>query len=162
MKRIGILILVLLINIVTVVAQKQDREFFIKPKNEVENSKCELSIKELSLLSQNTKPDSLMIIISHSGKDEKIIFGKRRLYNAKALFTKAESKNIRPSESVMVAEGERISNQGYLDFYVQGALELRITFKKNRDLYIRPCSLNFPDEKYCSTELEKLFYPCKK
>lgn len=162
MKTVISLILLLLINFVNAEAQKLEGEFSLKPKNKVENSNCEIKLRDLDVLIQHTKPESSILIISQIGKNERIGFGKRRLYNAKAFFTKVESRYSRPPESVVIAEAERVDGEGHLDFYIQGELNLRINFKKNRDLYIRPCSLNFPDEKYCSTKLEKLFYPCKK
>lgn len=163
MKNVYILVLIVFFCVRITIAQEQDNQFPLKPKTEVKNSSCELNTAELDVLSQYTKKNESIIIISHLGKNEKSIFGKRRLHNAETFFTKGVNSSFtRPLESLLIAEGEKVSSKGYLDFYVRGELELRIFFGKNKDLSVSPCAFNFPDEKPCSTDYEKLLYPCKK
>ncbi len=162
MKNVYILVVIVLFCLRTTIAQEQDNQFSLKPKVEVKNSSCELNTKELDVLSQYSKKSKLIIIISHLGEIENSAFGKRRLHNAKTFFTKGVNSSFtRSLESLLTAEGEKVSDKGYLDFYVEGELELRIVFGKNKDLSVSPCAFNFPDEKPCETDYEKLLYPCK-
>lgn len=141
----------------------QNETFIIKPKVEVKFDSCQENNSELSILNQYTKQDDLIIVISHLGKDEKESYGQRRLYNAMTFLTKGfNAEYNRTPESILVAEGKRVDEKGYLDFFTKGNLELRIFLGKNRDLRVPPCVLQAPEEKPCSTDFEKLFYPCKK
>ncbi len=160
MKRVVILGLFLFLGSAGLTAQMTKEKASWTPKTVVENSNCELKLLEMDALIQQTGRDFLMIVISHLGKDEDERFANRRLHNAKVFFTGTESKYNRPLETVVTGEGVPVDGEGYLDLYIRGELELRISFKRNRDLFVRPCALNFPTEKYCSTAFEKLFYPC--
>ncbi|HEX8368003.1 MAG TPA: hypothetical protein VF604_05635 [Pyrinomonadaceae bacterium] len=133
----------------------------LKPKKIIETPTCESNMTELGFLNQYSKGNEFVLIISHTGQNEKKYFGERRLYNAKIFLTKGFVSINRTPESIIIAQGERVSQKGYLDFFVDGILELRIFFDKNQDFFLGTCVLDYPYEKPCSSAYDKLFYPCK-
>lgn len=162
MTNLYILVLTVFFCFQITIAQGQDRYFPLTPKVVIEKSNCELNSRELDILNQSTKQDELIIIVSYLGKNENNSFGQRRLHNAKTLLLKRSiAQHNRPSESILIVNGEQAEDRGYLDFYIKGHLELRIFINKNQDLSVLPCAFNLPDEKPCETDFEKLFYPCK-
>ena len=145
-----------------VILAQEEQMSPLKPKVKINFTSCEANNSELSILNQYTPDNEIVIIISHLRKDEKKQYGRRRLHNAKIFLTRGFRKEFnRLQEYVLTAEGEEVKKQGYLDFYVKGKIELRIFFKRNIDLIVSPCVLQFPEEKPCETDYEKLFYPCK-
>jgi hypothetical protein len=132
-----------------------------KPKTEVKKPSCEFNTLELSTLSQHSDLSNLIIIVSHLGVSEKNKFAIRRLANARLFLTLPNQESRRDISSIILSEGEKVIGLGYLDFYVKGELELRIYISKNKDLFLSDCILNYPDEKACSTDYSKQFYPCK-
>jgi hypothetical protein len=135
---------------------------WLKPKKIIDTPTCESNVTELGILNQYSKRNEFILIVSHTGQNEKEYFGERRLYNAKTFLTKAFVPEYnRVPESIIIAQGERVSQKGYLDFFIGGILELRIFFPKNRDFFLGKCVLDYPTEKPCSLTHNKLFYPCK-
>ncbi len=160
-KNIFLLILIVFLYCGVGSAQQEDKLFPLKPKVEVKITNCHENNSELSILTQYTDENDLITINSHLGMDEKINYGQRRLHNAETFLTKSfNSECNRPVESILIAEGKRVKGKGHLDFFVKGKLDLRIFFNKNQDFNVPPC-ISTPEEKPCSTDFEKLFYPCK-
>jgi hypothetical protein len=169
MKKLLIAKLVLLIVTMPIWGQSSDKIFPLHPKagGGVRASDCTVKFDSIRafMLTASAKKDALIIIMSHLGKEESARLGKRRLYNAKTYLTSIafDLKYRRDSESILIAEGEReAQGAGFLDFYIEGEIELRIFFEKNEDLLLGSCVLNQSYEKFCKTDFEKLFYPCKK
>ncbi len=135
----------------------------LTPKSVVEKTTCFTNSNEMEILNyDNRLPMSAVIIVSHLGIDEKVNVGKRRLNNAKIFLSKERDPQYgRSLESIVVAEGDRSKDKGFVDFFVGGQLELRIFLPKNRDLLVQPC-VGEPEQKECATKLQRLFYPCKK
>lgn len=131
------------------------------PKVVISNRDCGLKTNQLDNLVQNWESTTLVIIVSHARRDEKSKFGSRRLYNAKTYFTMEGLKNRRSTDLVLTAHGETAADDGYLDFYIQGELELRILFRKNDDLRLGDCAPDSADGT-CPTTFDKMFYPCKR
>jgi len=162
MEKILVLILIFVLSFSAVSAQEQNQTFPLKPKEQIEEPNCETNGYAVATLNQYTSQNELIIIVSHTGTNEKESFGKRRLHNAKAFLNKAFLKEYsRSLESILVAEGEKVKGKGYLDFYIAGKLELRIYLRKNTDFYLVECVLDHPYEKPCSSDLSKSLYPCK-
>lgn len=145
-----------------VFSQTQD-ELNLSSVMTLEKASCEMNSAFLINLIQNTARDKFIIVVSHQGNNEKKNFGQRRLNNVEIFFTtnSSEPSNNRLSNSFLTAEGKKSDKNSFWDFYVAGKLELRIFFDKNQDLNVYPCVFT-PEEKPCSTNHEKLLYPCKK
>jgi hypothetical protein len=145
-----------------VAAQQSMAQNSLKPKSEIRKTNCEENNLVLINLDQSNDRNDLIIIISHSAKNEKKVMGARRLHNAVTFLTKSfEREYNRTANSIITAKGATTDDKAYLDFFVKGQLELRIFFDRNRDLRLPPCVFLFPKEKPCSTDFEKMYYPCK-
>lgn len=154
--------LITLLTFTAVVAQGQNSPVFLKPVVEVNSPSCNENNSRMSILNQYSDRSDLIIIVSRLGSNERKNIGLRRLHNAETFFNQGlRAESTRPLESILLAEGRRVQGKGYLDFFVKGKLELRIFFETNHDLRVPPCVLLFPEEKACSSDFEKLFYPCK-
>jgi hypothetical protein len=154
------LILLLFCVISNSFGQSRETDGFT-PKTIIDTHKCESSVREVGALNEHSERNEFILIISHLGENETESFGKRRLDNAKTFLTKGFVSINRAPESVIIAQGERVSQKGYLDFFVKGILELRVFFPKNRDFFLGTCVLNYPQEKQCSLAYDKLYFPCK-
>ncbi|HEX9961723.1 MAG TPA: hypothetical protein VGB00_12360 [Pyrinomonadaceae bacterium] len=162
MEKILILIFIFVFSFSAVSAQEQNQTFPLIPKYQIEEPSCDTSQNAVGGLKNYFSRNELIIIISHTGTNEKESFGKRRLHNAKMFYDKAFLKEYtRPPESILIAEGEKVKGRGYLDFYIAGKLELRIVFRKNADLWIGKCVIDPGYEKPCKDDLSKWLYPCK-
>ena len=161
------LILITIVNIFcfssVIFAQEENVVFSLKPKDEVKKPSCELNSMFLTILSQQTDSNDLLIIVSHLGKTERAIYGQRRLANAKTFFVSTDLSKLfrRSTNSIILAVGERVEGNGFVDFYVKGELMVRLNTPKNKDLFLIDCVLTGEFEKPCSSKLSRSFYPCK-
>jgi len=102
------------------------------PKVELTVTACENNAFALSgLTGLDPRDENNLIIISHAGTKEKSKYGARRLHNAKLFFS--SRLNIDP-DLLITGEGFQIAGRGYLDFFLQGVLALRLYFPADRDL----------------------------
>ncbi len=144
-------------------AQTTSSQTSFEPKFVVDTARCEENSSQLSILNQYSDKDAMIFVISHAGKGEKKDIGQRRLDNSLTFLTQGFKKEYnRTIQSIVIAEASDSVANGYLDFFVQDRLELRIKFKRNYDLQIGVCVWNVPYERPCSSDFEKLFYPCKR
>ena len=123
----------------------------------------------LDVVHQKTAPDQLIIVIARLGDgDARPNLNQRRLENARAYWTKFlyEEHRCTP-ETIILAEGERVTGHGRLEFYVGGKLVGMLKVARNADLYIGECYP--PDDSYirngvfnpCEVKSNKIFYPCR-
>src|SRR5207244_8949841 len=86
---------------------------------------CGDNIAVLDVLTQRTSPDKLIIVIAHLGDGEtRTNLNQRRLHNVRTYWLEyltAEGARRKP-ETVVLAEGQRVSGYGRLHFYVDGKL----------------------------------------
>ena len=162
MRILTSLALSILLGLIAAAAQQPDAKSPITPKVEVPIASCNENNSHLSILNQYSAESAIIIVISRPGQHERRDISSRRLHNALNFLVKEFRPGFkREPGSIVTAEGERVEGRGYLDFYVQGNLELQIFFEKDRDLLVPPCVFS-PEEKPCSTVYEAQFYPCKK
>lgn len=86
MEKILVLILILVFSFSAVSAQEQSQTFPLIPKEQIGETTCEDHQSRLISLGQYTSLNELIIIVSHTGRNQKVSFGKRRLHNAKTVF----------------------------------------------------------------------------
>lgn len=138
-------------------AQDLDDRFPLKPGREIKQPYCEFNIPELEKIAAKIGSDKYLIIVSHLEKTERKSISSRRLYNAKKFFMTVPYN--RSTDSILTAEGEPDTGYGYLDFFVEGRLELRIHVNKNAELVVTSCIVDPPNSR-CSNPNESNFYPC--
>jgi hypothetical protein len=156
------IVFVLFWGCLVVHSQVENRKKPWLPKKEAATISCEDNLALLDTLIQSIHTDKMLLIVSHLGKREnRADLSRRRLYNIKTYYTKGFDQTEREAESIVIADGEKVTGKGYLDFYVEGQIILRLYLNYNRDLTFGPCTL-LPEEKRCSTAYEKMFYPCRK
>lgn len=127
----------------------------------VTKSTCFTNSLELERIYWNPEIPESIIIVSHLGTTEKKKFGARRLHIASTFLSLDRNKSdARSKLSVVAAEGSKATGMGYVDFFVNGRLELRIVLSRNSDLLVSPC-VTEPEDIPCGSFQEKLFYPCK-
>jgi hypothetical protein len=127
----------------------------------IKTANCEFAAMTVDGFAYNTDADKIIIIISYKGKKEsKKDIASRRLYNAKTYFTEyyKGTSMLRSPEKVITAIGTDETEEGKLNFYVDGKLILTMFFLNNTDLNLSPCHTESKD--YCKDEIKKLFFPC--
>ena len=139
-------------------SQEQPRDE-LNPRIMHEGTTCFLNSNSLQSLDMLFAPNDLIIIVSHLGKSEKKIMADRRLHNAETFLVRMSIKSRSP-ERIITSKGKESIEQGYLDFFVKGRLEYRVYLPKNKDFFVQPC-VQDPEQKPCSEENARLYYPCK-
>jgi hypothetical protein len=161
-KPISLILLTLFLTARAAFCQLHTDETVPKPVLELSRTTCFENASQLGDLNSRVNIESVIIIISHSGINERPDIGARRLNNASiSLSSLRDPVRGRPLSRIITAEGKKSVADGYLDFFVLGLLELRNHLPKDRDLWVSPC-VKEPGEKPCASKLERLFYPCKK
>jgi len=157
MKNIIFCISVCIVSYQFSFAQNTDDRFHAKPDREIKQPYCEFNVPELERIAAKIESNKYLIIVSHPERTERKSISSRRLYNAREFFK--SSPYDRPTDSILIAEGEPITGYGYVDFFVEGKLELRIHVNKNAELVVTACVIDPPNSR-CSNSHELLFYPC--
>jgi hypothetical protein len=130
---------------------------------------CEYRTAVLDGITQKTPADQSIIVIAHLGDGEtRANLNRRRLENVRAYWTEyLYPEGRRKPETIILAEGERVSGYGRLDFYVGGNLVEVMKLAQNADLFVGACVP--PDDSYirrgdydaCRVKSQKIFYPCR-
>jgi hypothetical protein len=123
----------------------------------------------LSSINQEAAPDQLIIVIARLGDgDIRRNLNWRRLHNVRAYWTKfLEGEYRRKPETVILAEGERVSGYGQLEFYIGGKLIEVLSIHRNRDLITGVCYPLYDRHMrngafyFCDVEDNQIFYPCR-
>ena len=123
---------------------------------------CEYNTAVLDGVTQQTGPDELIIVIARLGpKDTKPNLNNRRLHNVRSYLSEflTDSRVRRRPETIVLAEGERASDYGSVEFYVEGKLFHTLKLLPNSDLSLANCAWE-PPETPCPQRMRNL-YPCK-
>ena len=155
-----VIVSLLLITICCSSVLSQEQRDELDPKFVLRKSTCFSNSNYLQSMDMEYEANDLIIIVSHLGKSEKKKMADRRLYNART-FLITNSFKERTAERIIVTKGEESMDEGYLDFFLKGHLDMRIYFPKNRELWVAPC-VQDPNEKPCAGFYDRLYYPCKK
>jgi hypothetical protein len=148
------------ISSVCVFSQTSSKHFDIVPKSVVYQNECGSRIQEMIGLLRSAKPDRPLIVISHLAKNESTGLGARRLHNAKTYLTSKYFDQRLNTNLIITAEGERTGQIGYVDFFSDGDLVLRILVENGKDLYLGDCGAE--EANFCRADFDKQFFPCKR
>ncbi len=122
---------------------------------------CESNIAVLDSLAQRTGADELIIVIARLGNNEnRNRLNYRRLHNVRAYLTGyfTDPTVRRRMETIITAEGERVSGYGRIELYANGRLFWVLKVRHNSDLPVGNCGREPPAEP-CPPEERNLF-PC--
>jgi hypothetical protein len=118
---------------------------------------CENHIAVLEAAHHDAGKEGLIIIIARQGAGEnRRDLNRRRLYNARAYLT--EYLNLRASETIVTAEGERVKGYGRIEIYIGGKLYYVLALKRNADLIVGSCEPKELDDAR-QKELRLKLYP---
>lgn len=138
--RFALPINLLFVLAVSVVAQA-DLPIYDQPQN------CETGLVVQDLVINkvlDAKDGEVLIVLVHAGTGEQSRqLMLRRIANIRKYFKNRGSRI--PSERVIVAEGEKVSGLGQIDYYFSGKLYARLVFNKGRFVCHSCCG---PDEDY--------------
>lgn len=116
---------------------------------------CETSLVVQDLVVNNVldaKDGGVLIVLVHAGTGEQSRqLTQRRIANVRRYF-KNRGNRI-PSERVIVAEGEKVSGLGRIDYYFNGKLSARLVFNKDQFICHSCCG---PDEDYYPDKAARL------
>jgi hypothetical protein len=100
---------------------------------------CEFNAAFLDFIHDLTKDGGLIIVIGRLGDGETSrSLNQRRLQMVRQYLTNNPWK--KPRESVILAEGERVSGLGRVEFYFEGKLERALLVKRQRNLQVFNCA----------------------
>ena len=128
------------------------------PSSQVETkpTNCEFHIATLNAASNQAGKDGLVIAIARLGNGERRQdLNRRRLHNLRTYLVEF---NGRSPQTIITAEGERVSGYGRVELYVGGKLFYVLMIRPNADLAVGACS--FEGDGPCTFEREKKLYPC--
>jgi hypothetical protein len=132
------------------VARSQFTSDEIKPVN------CEHNIAQLEMASQQAGNDKLIIIARLGDGERNRKLNWRRLQNARAYLSKYIT--ARNPETIILAEGERVTGYGRIEIYVGGKLFSALAVKRNEDLIVGSCEPEQLDDAR-QRQLRKKLYP---
>jgi len=135
----------------TSAAQSTSAQTNPKPTN------CENHIAVLEAANHDAGKDGLIILIGRLGSgDNKPDLNQHRLHSARAYLT--DYLGVRSSNTIVVAEGERVEGNGRIEIYVAGKLYYVFALKANADLSVGSCEPAELDDAR-QKELRKTLYP---
>ena len=130
---------------------------------------CELRTAAMDGITQKVPLNEPIIVIAHLGANEtKRNLNSRRLQNVRAYWMHGVAPVAqRKSEMIILAEGERVSGYGRLEFYAGGKLVWLLNIPRNADVDFGDCVP--PDDSYimngvydiCRIKSHRIFYPCR-
>ena len=130
---------------------------------------CESRTAAMDGMTQKTPPNEAIIVMARLGAGEtKRNLNWRRLENVRAYWTQAiPCEARRKSETIILAEGERVVGYGRLEFFVGGKLVWVMKIPHNSDIDFGDCVA--PDDSYirnrvydpCWIKSHRIFYPCR-
>jgi len=119
-------------------------------------SNCEENISILGAATQAVDKDGLLIVIARLGDGEQSReLNRRRLHNVRTYLS--EYVHARAPETIITAQGDRVSGHGRIELYVGGKLFHVLTISRNGDLLVGSCyyHIDIPADK----ERQKRLYP---
>jgi len=115
---------------------------------------CEDNIAVLSAAHQEAGEKGLIIVIARLGDGEyRSDLNRRRLHNVRVYLTEFDWH--RTAETVVTAQGERVSGVGRVELYIAGKLVAVLGVKRNGDLLVGSCE---PDDMR-PVKAERNLYP---
>jgi hypothetical protein len=143
MKKILLLICILLAIGVRVNAQSKVIEPYVVPGD---NGACEVNAASFDNLANMLRSsDERLFVVARLGKGESSReLNRRRLYNVRAYF-KENWPNV-DAQRFVFAEGDRISGEGRVEFYIGSHLMQISLVKRGRDICVDCC--DYPDPTY--------------
>jgi hypothetical protein len=156
--RLFILVACWMLSAFTCYAQTAPQHTGIVPQSIVYPNECGYRNREMITLLRRAKPKRALIVISHLGVGERRNTGERRLFNATTFLTNAVFDERWDSRFIVTAEGARVADGGYVDFFLDAELTLRIQLEKDADLYLGDCGAGV---RLCDSPLDKQLHPCK-
>jgi hypothetical protein len=123
---------------------------------EIKPTNCEFHIATLDAANNQAGKDGLVIAIARLGDGERRQdLNRRRLHNLRTYLVEFDG---RFPETIITAEGERVSGYGRVELYVGGKLFYVLMIRPSADLAVGACSFEGDDP--CTYERERKLYPC--
>ncbi|HEY6120153.1 MAG TPA: hypothetical protein VIV66_09355 [Pyrinomonadaceae bacterium] len=123
----------------------------LKPTN------CENHIAVLEAANHDAGKDGLIILIGRLGSgDNKPDLNRHRLHSARAYLT--DYLSARSTNTIVIAEGEKVEGYGRIEIYVGGKLYYVFAIKANGDLAVGSCEPADIDDAR-QRKLRKKLYP---
>jgi hypothetical protein len=123
---------------------------------EAKPTNCEFHVATLDAASSKAGKNSLVIAIARLGGGERRPdLNRRRLHNVRTYLITFDNRS---PQTIITAQGERVSGYGRIELYVDGKLFYVLAIRPNADLAVGGCSFDGDDP--CKYEREKKFYPC--
>jgi len=118
---------------------------------------CENHIAVLEAANHDAGKDGLIILIGRLGRgDNKPDLNRHRLQSARAYLT--DYLSARSTNTIVIAEGEKVEGYGRIEIYVGGKLYYVFAIKANADLAVGSCEPADLDDAR-QRELRKKLYP---
>src|SRR5437588_805282 len=96
---------------------------------------CENHIAVLQAANHDAGKDGLIILIARLGNgDNKPDLNRHRLHSARAYLT--DYLSVRPRNTIVIAEGEKVEGYGRIEIYIGGKLYYVLAVKANADLSV--------------------------
>lgn len=131
-------------SVATASSQSQSGVEVIELKSEsCEIDEANFSVVMNAALEKTVNGGFLIAIARHGRGDKKNDLNRERLRSTKAWLSKVKF----PIDKLILAEGERVSGGGRVDFYIGGMLTHRILPRPNMGLCVECC----PDNPFAST-----------
>lgn len=160
MKKIFMVLTIWIIFVSAIYSQVPSQPQEITPKSVVFPNECGFRLREMVVLLRDAKPNRPLVIVSHLGGKETKTLGEERLFNAKTYLTSSFFTDRWNGDFIVLAEGNRVTGNGYIDFFLDGELALRILLEANADLYLGDCGAGTGD-KPCANPFDAQFFPCR-
>jgi hypothetical protein len=127
------------------------------PRIESSPTNCETHIAILDIAHQDAGQDGLIIMIGHLGDGERNRdLNQDRLHSARAHLT--EYRAVRSPDTIVIAEGQRVSGYGRIELYIGGKLHTAFAIRRNADVSVGSCEPKELDD-LRQRELRKKLYP---
>jgi hypothetical protein len=127
------------------------------PRIESRPTNCENHIAILDVAHQDAGQSGLIIMIGRLGDGERNRqLNQHRLHSARAYLT--EYHGVRSPETIVIAEGERVTGCGRIELYIGGKLHTAFAIRRNAELSVGSCEPPELDDAR-QRELRKKLYP---
>lgn len=163
MLHLAFILSLILSNSIVVTSQQTSSFTGLTSVTQGTPTNCDLSNNVLNTIAYETGADELIIVIARLGEGERRrALNLRRLHNVRVYLTEylAVHNASRRPETIILAEGERVSGYGRIEFYIRGRLEAALRLRRNTDLIVGTCVPDDPNQDPCSFARERNFYPC--
>jgi hypothetical protein len=126
------------------------------PRIEAKPTNCETHIAILDVAHKDAGPAGIIIMIGRLGDGERREVNQHRLHSARAYLT--QYHDVRSPDTIVIAEGERVTGYGRIELYISGKLHTAFAIRRNADLSVGSCEPPELDDAR-QRELRKKLYP---